>query len=141
MKLTKSQAEYLRAIYEISLDGEIKVTKIADYLNYKKPSVIRALKGLANLDLIVYQQKIKLTERGQAYAQNIVLNNQIIYKFLKDVLCIDEHFAKTDAENIKSSVSCYTIRQLEKYINNVLHEKSNNKKKQICQYEKCSSCQ
>ncbi|NLM63590.1 MAG: ArsR family transcriptional regulator, partial [Mollicutes bacterium] len=47
--LTASQADYLKAIYIISQKGEVRVTKIADYLNYSKPSVVRALKNLRDL--------------------------------------------------------------------------------------------
>ena len=65
--LTASQTDYLKAIYLISQKGEVKVTKIADYLNYSKPSVVRALKILSGLDLIIYETQgvIKLTNKGK----------------------------------------------------------------------------
>jgi Mn-dependent DtxR family transcriptional regulator len=46
----------------------------------------------------------------------------ILLTFFKDVLNINEEIAEKDAENLKNSVSCYTITQLEKYLREVLNK-------------------
>ncbi len=138
--LTRSQSEYLKAIYQVSLTGDIKVTKIADYLNYSKPSVVRALKNLKILNLIEYDQKIKLTEKGYAYALNIVETDQVLFNFLTDILKVDTDNAKKDVANLKAYVSCQTIDKLETYIYQIVQKEKPNKKKMICQYHKCNIC-
>ncbi len=138
--LTRSQSEYLKAIYQVSLIGDIKVTKIADHLNYSKPSVVRALKNLKKLTLIEYDQKIKLTEKGYAYALSIVETDQVLFNFLTDILKVDARSAKEDVANLKAYVSCQTIDKLERYIYKINKKEQPKKMKMICQYHKCNIC-
>lgn len=142
LELTISQTEYLKAIYAVSLKGEVKVTKIADYLSYSKPSVIRALKSLQEIDLIVYNQdEIKLTNLGIKYAKNIMRKDNILQKFLVEVLEVNPILAKKDAENMKHGVSCYTINKLENYLSNILNEKISNEFDYcLCENSGCDTC-
>ena len=118
INLTNSQIEYLKAIYDVSIESKITVTNISKHLNYSKPSVVRALKNLNNLKLITYDNNIKLTKLGKTYVNNIVRKDSILQIFFTDVLKIDKDTAVKDAENIKNSVSCYTITKLEEYLKN-----------------------
>lgn len=121
--LTISQSEYLKSIYEVSKKGEIKVTKIAEYLNYSKPSVIRALKNLKENGFILYDNNgISLTELGVRFAKNIIRRDAVLLKFFTEVLNIEYNIAKEDSEKIKNTVSCYTITKLEQYIFEILGE-------------------
>ena len=121
IEISASQVEYIKAIY--SLKDKTSVTSIANYLNYSKPSVVRALKNLKELNLITYEQKlIKLTDIGIKYAKNIIRKDDILQRFFIDVLEITPEIAIKDAENIKHAVSCYTISKLEQYVNKVLGE-------------------
>ncbi len=116
IELTHSQIEYLKAIYEVSKENDITVTNISKHLNYSKPSVVRALKTLDKLNLIKYKDTIKLTKLGTTYINNIIRKDSILKIFFTDVLKIDEDLAIKDAENVKNSVSCYTITKLEEYL-------------------------
>ncbi len=119
--LTASQADYLKAIYLISLKEKITVTKIANYLNYSKPSVIRALKSLRTLELIVYSHRvIKMTSEGKKRAKDIIRRDNVLRKFMIDILGIDEEIAIIDSENMKHAISCYTITKLEEYVKEIL---------------------
>lgn len=142
INLTNSQSEYLKAIYNISLKGEIKVTKIADYLNYSKPSVVRALNNLDELGLIKYQDKIKITEQGIKYAKNLIRRGDILYKFFIEVLDIEPELAKKDVEKLKNEVSCYTITKLENFVSEVLGEPiEDNKEYCLCDNDNnCETC-
>lgn len=142
MELTTSQIQYLKSIYEISKKGEVKVTKIADFLNYSKPSVIRALKNLSELDFIIYNNHvIKLTEKGLKYSLNITKKDNVLKKFFIEVLGIDEITATNDAENMKNNISCYTIKKLEEYISAELNENISEVKNYcICEFENCNTC-
>lgn len=116
IELTPSQIEYLKAIYEVSKEKDITITNISKHLNYSKPSVVRALKTLDKLKLISYKENITLTKLGTTYINNIIRKDSILKIFFTDVLKIDEDLAVKDAENIKNSVSCYTITKLEEYL-------------------------
>ncbi len=116
IELTPSQIEYLKAIYEVSKEKDITITNISKHLNYSKPSVVRALKTLDKLKLISYKDNITLTKLGTTYINNIIRKDSILKIFFTDVLKIDEDLAVKDAENIKNSVSCYTITKLEEYL-------------------------
>ncbi len=127
IELTVSQMEYLKAIYTISLTNKITVTNIAQYLDYSKPSVVRALKNLHDLDLIIYtSRKIELTAKGAKYAKNIIRKDNILQRFLIQVLHIDPELAKKDAYNLKYGVSCYTITKLEEYISGIIGDEDSN---------------
>lgn len=145
-KLTASQTDYLKAIYLISLKGEVKVTKIADYLNYSKPSVVRALKNLRDLKLIIYENQglIKMTSEGKRHAKDIIRRDNVLKKFMIDILDVDEEQAAIDSENMKHAISCYTITKLEEYINNVLNIHDDEFETDDCVYdcnsEICASC-
>ncbi len=144
--LTASQTDYLKAIYLISLKGEVKVTKIADYLNYSKPSVVRALKNLRDLKLIIYENQglIKMTSEGKRHAKDIIRRDNVLKKFMIDILDVDEEQAAIDSENMKHAISCYTITKLEEYINNVLNIHDDEFETDDCVYdcnsEICASC-
>ncbi len=144
--LTASQTDYLKAIYLISQKGEVKVTKIADYLNYSKPSVVRALKILSGLDLIIYETQgvIKLTNKGKRHAKDIVRRDNVLRKFMIDILGVKPELARIDSENMKHAISCYTITKLEKYIRDVLGIEEDIVYEDNCVYdcdsEICASC-
>ncbi|HHU54595.1 MAG TPA: metal-dependent transcriptional regulator [Mollicutes bacterium] len=144
--LTASQTDYLKAIYLISLKGEVKVTKIADYLNYSKPSVVRALKNLRDLKLIIYENQglIKMTSKGKRHAKDIIRRDNVLKKFMIDILGVDKEQAAIDSENMKHAISCYTITKLEEYINNVLNIHDDEFETDDCVYdcnsEICASC-
>ncbi|MFA5603578.1 MAG: metal-dependent transcriptional regulator [Bacilli bacterium] len=144
--LTASQSDYLKTIYIISLEGEVKVTKIADYLNYSKPSVVRALKILRDLKLIIYETQglIKLTREGKRYAKDIVRRDNVLQKFFIDILGVEKEQAIIDSENMKHAISCYTITKLEEYIRNELNIKDSFEDDDNCAYDcnnnTCISC-
>jgi len=134
--LTKSQIEYLKAIYEVEQNNEVTITNIAKHLNCSKPSVVRALKTLDKLKLINYKDNIKLTKLGTTYVNNIRRKDNILQIFFIDVLKIDKDIAIKDAESIKDLISCYTITKLEEYLKNTLNIKT----KDIDNYCLCNEC-
>lgn len=134
--LTASEADYLKAIYLVSLKGEIKVTKIANHLNYSKPSVIRALKKLKELKLIIYEPNlIEMTLEGKRRAKDIIRRDNILKKFMIDILEIEEEVAIIDSEKIKHAVSCYTITKLEEYVREILNIKTEITEINDCLYD------
>lgn len=144
IELTPSQTDYLKAVYYISKEGKITVTKVADFMCCSKPSVVRALKGLNELNLIIYKNtKIVMTDTGIKYAKNIARRDEVLKRFFVDILGVEESIATTDANSLKYGVSCYTITKLEDYVSKLMGtEISNNHDYCLCDGNKtlCTEC-
>lgn len=140
--ISKSSEEYLKTIYILKKQNErIRVTDIANKMNCTKPSVNKAINNLKKNGMIEYESygEIELTYAGENLAKKILEAYDIIYLFLKDVLNLDEEKAKSEAENLKSSIEDETINKLAKYVHKVLDLNNLD-----CNYninnEKCRCC-
>lgn len=140
--ISKSSEEYLKTIYILKKQNErIRVTDIANKMNCTKPSVNKAINNLKKNGMIEYESygEIELTYVGENLAKKILEAYDIIYLFLKDVLNLDEEKAKSEAENLKSSIEDETINKLAKYVHKVLDLNNLD-----CNYninnEKCRCC-
>lgn len=140
--ISKSLEEYLKTMYILKQkNGNIRVTDIAEKMNYSKPSVNKAINNLKENGLINYESygAIELTENGEDLAKKILETYDIVFVFLKDVLELEPKNAEMEAEKMKLSMSDETINKLAKYVHNVLNLNNLN-----CNYdvnkEKCRSC-
>lgn len=141
--ITKSLEEYLKNMYVLEKqNGDIRVTDIAEKMNYSKPSVNKALNNLKENKLINYEVygKIELTKQGKDLAKKILEAYDIVYVFLKDVLELEKTQAEKEAEKIKLAVSDKTLNELARYVHKVLDFNNLD-----CGYdinnEKCRSCE
>ena len=140
--ISKALEEYITTMYILKKqNGNIRVTDVATKMNCTKPSVNKALNNLKEEKLVNYETygTIELTEEGENLAKKILEAYDIVYIFLKHVLNLEEHSAKSEAEKIKSSITDETINKLAKYVHEVLGLSNLN-----CNYdinkEKCRSC-
>ena len=140
--ISKSQEEYLKTIYILKKqNGKIRVTDIANKMNYTKPSVNKAIYNLKDNGLLNYESygTIELTTEGENLAKKILEAYDIVYLFLKDVLNLDEGSAAEEAERMKLAISDNTINQLAKYVHKELGLNDLN-----CNYdvnkERCRAC-
>lgn len=140
--ISKALEEYLKNIYVLEKqNGNVRVTDIANKMNCTKASVNKAINNLKENNLINYETygKIELTADGESLAKKILEAYDIVYVFLKEVLELDDESSKSEAENIKASISDDTINKLAKYVHKELGLSSLD-----CGYninnEKCRSC-
>lgn len=122
--MNNSQNIYLKAMYLLSLNHKkIRVTDIANKLNYTKSSVSKALIKLNSNDLINYEtyKDITLTETGKNKAEELLLKENTLELFLIGVLNVEEETAKKDIEIISHLVSNNTNEKLKEYIVKSLH--------------------
>ena len=97
-RLSASLEDYLKEIYLLNLEGqEVRITDIARSLGISKPSVNRAMNTLKELELLEHEHygKITLTDAGRDTAKNILDTNKIVYRFLTEILDVDEQTART----------------------------------------------
>lgn len=117
MALKPSGEMYLETIYVLCQKKPlVRSIDIAEYMNYSKPSVSRAVGNLKRENYIFVDKDgyITLTDDGLALAQKIYERHTILSKVLM-MLGIDEETATDDAckiEHIISNKSFETIKKL-----------------------------
>ena len=114
-RLSASLEDYLKEIYLLNLEGqEVRITDIARSLGISKPSVNRAMNTL--------------TDAGRDTAKNILDTNKIVYRFLTEILDVDEQTALAEADLMEHDISKGTRKKLKKFIKKSTDKKSADKK-------------
>lgn len=106
--LTPSLEDYLESIYLLQRDGEqVRVRDIAKERNVKASSVSPALKRLAELGYIHYEQReeIALTDAGLVEARRVYARHVMLFQFFKDILGMNEETAKAEACGLEHALS------------------------------------
>lgn len=123
MEYTKSQEEYIKAIYILqNMNEEVRITDVANKLNVTKPSVTRSVKKLADKEILNYKTygSIYLTEEGKILAKNIIKKQDTMTNFLYEILGVDLKIAEKEASILKSALSQDTINKIEDLVTKLL---------------------
>lgn len=118
MPLNESGEMYLESIYVLCKNGSsVRSIDVAEYMNFSKPSVSRAVgllkkKGLITVDKDGY---ITLTTEGNKLAQNVFERHTIITKMLT-ALGVDENTAADDACRIEHVISPESFEAMKKFL-------------------------
>lgn len=114
--LSESQEDYLEAIYDLlNSTGMATVSEIAKRLGVAKPSVVKALKYLRELEFITQKPyaDINLTPAGRERAELVRLRHNTLVHFLTDFLGVAEEMAEADACALEHHLcECSTERLL-----------------------------
>ncbi len=100
MKLSESQAHYIRAVYELSGEsGGARGCDIAERLRLSKASVSLAVTKLAKRGAVYRdaEKRVCLTRQGEREAVRIVGKSRVLRRFLTQVLGVDGETAERDA--------------------------------------------
>lgn len=98
---------YLETIYVLSQKiGSVRSLDVAEYMNYSKPSISRAMGLLKNGNYILIDAGgyITLTESGLEIAKKIYERHTVITRLLM-MLGVDEETAAEDACKIEHDIS------------------------------------
>lgn len=107
MHLQESGEMYLETIYVLTQKiGSVRSLDVAEYMNYSKPSISRAMGLLksGNYILIDASGYITLTESGLEIAKKIYERHTVITRLLV-MLGVDEETAAEDACKIEHDIS------------------------------------
>jgi len=109
-KISKSTGDYLKAIYQLTLEVETTNTvALSEILNVKPPSVTSMLIKLVKHDppLVDYQkwQGVKLTEFGKKLALQLTRRHRLIEQFLVEVLKYTWEEVHDEAEELEHVIS------------------------------------
>ena len=114
MNLYESGEMYLEAIYVLNKkNGKVRSIDIANYLEYSKPSVSRAINNLKNNQFIKVDMSgyITLLEKGEEIAKKIYERHILLTEFLK-TLGVDPKTAESDACKMEHILSDETFEAI-----------------------------
>lgn len=117
--LTANMEMYLKTICEIGDDGDApRVKAIADRLGVTMPSVSGAVETLQRRGLVEHSPygTVRLTRKGTRKARDVKNRNDLLYRFLLDVLKLPETIAARDACVLEHVVSPRTLERLSLFL-------------------------
>ncbi|KQC11144.1 MAG: hypothetical protein APR54_02940 [Candidatus Cloacimonas sp. SDB] len=143
--ITSSLEDYLEAIYILELKNKVaRITDIAKHLNIKKSSVSKALKILAEKDLINYEpyKFITLKPAGVILSRRILNKHKTLKLFCESILHINEENSDTIACKMEHFISCSNLQNFLHLIdffkeNNEINELWEAKIESLSNKEKC----
>ena len=118
MALKPSGEMYLETIYVLCKSkSSVRSIDVAEYMNYSKPSVSRAMGILKEKGYITINKDgfITLTEDGFLLAQKIYERHTVISKALM-MLGVDEQTASEDACKIEHVISDNSFEAIKKHM-------------------------
>lgn len=116
LQLTKSQEDYLEAIYILEQEKvEVRVKEIASFLQVKMPSVTGALKILSQKELIEHAKNssVHLTATGRQIGQTINQKHQILQDFLIQILNLPKEASNKQACLIEHIIDINTASRID----------------------------
>jgi len=117
--LTSNMEDYLETIYVLDLRNEtVRVRDIGALMDVKKSSVNNAINVLLEMDLVKHEKYgcVILTIEGRKISKAIKKKHDLLVRFLKDILGVDEESAVEDACRIEHVISPVTNDRLKKFI-------------------------
>ncbi len=118
MPLQESGEMYLEAILILSNKmNAVRSLDVAEYRNYSKPSVSRAVKLLRDGGYITMDENgyLRLTDIGREVAEKIYNRHKVLTQFLTS-LGVDEETASNDACRMEHVISDTTLDAIKSYL-------------------------
>lgn len=112
---SQSEEDYLETLYIIQQEGRVtRVKDVAEALDVKMPSVVSAIRSLADKGLVTQERysHIELTEMGESIAKDVYARHKILYAFLHEILGLESKIADEDACRIEHHLSPETRERL-----------------------------
>ena len=99
--------------------GNVRSIDLAEYMNYSKPSISRAVNLLKERGYIVIESNgnIYFTEKGKEYAEKIYSKHIVISQALMH-LGVSEEVAVNDACKIEHVISDESFEAIKKHMHN-----------------------
>ena len=125
MRLQESGEMYLETIYILSLrSGAVRSLDVAEYMNFSKPSVSRAVNLLKDHGYLDIDKggKITLTEEGLAVADSIYERHRVLTDVLMH-LGVRKKTAADDACRIEHVISPESFERVKEYFADITKDK------------------
>lgn len=113
--LTSVMEDYLEAIFDLGKEKKVvRVKDIAARLAVKMPTVTSMLKTLRSRGLVDYEkyEYVELTRSGTRIGREMRRRHEVLYRFLTDILRIDEKTADEEACRMEHALSKKSLESL-----------------------------
>jgi len=119
VKKDKASEDYLEAIFQLSQEGQVTVSRLSDTLLVSKSAVTQMLGKLKEEDLVTqpHYGSIKLTSKGSDLGKKISERHRLLVNFLT-FLGVTPEIAEKDACLMEHGLHEETIKQLLVFIDN-----------------------
>lgn len=118
--LTKSNEDYLEAIYELAGDKNrpVRSVDLADKMEVSRPSVSNAVGVLKKKGLVDQEPygSIILTDEGMKIGKGTYARHTMLFSFLHDILGVNEHRAADEACEMEHTISDDTMQRWKKFM-------------------------
>lgn len=112
--MTQSLEDYLETVYLLISEGKpAQVRDIAKSMDVTMPSVVKAIRELAKLELVTHRpyQDIALTVKGRRLARMVLGRHELLRSFLMQ-LGVSRRMADKDACTMEHILSAETIDRI-----------------------------
>jgi len=116
--LSESLEDYLMGIFIVSKQNKVvRLKDIAKERQVKLPSVVNALKELAEKGLISHERYsyVTFTDKGLNEAKKLYDRHKTVFKFLYEILGVTEFIAEKDAHRMEHDLTASTLDLLTKF--------------------------
>lgn len=115
--MSRNIEDYLKGIYTLKKKKQYSNKSLAEYLNISPASVSEMIKKLSNEDYLVLDgRNVKLTEKGNSVAMDIIRKHRVWEVFLVEKLGFDKDEIHEEAERLEHVTSEKLLRKLEKFL-------------------------
>lgn len=124
LALSSSIGDYLKAIYLLSLEGQVSTNALASQLGISSPSVSGMLSKLQEQGLIDYERykSVKLTPKGEREALRLLRRHRLIETFMIEYLNYSWDEVHEEAEALEHSISDRFTESLAKLLRYPTHD-------------------
>lgn len=121
MELTKSEEDYLKALFHLIVETRAEKTgtnQVAEYLEVSPASVSSMLKKLRSKELVDYEKygKLQLTESGERIAVRLIRKHRLWETFLHKHMNFSWDEVHDVAEQLEHIQSPKLIQELDKFL-------------------------
>ena len=122
MQIYESAENYLEAILALGKKGPMRSIDVAQYLEFSKPSVSRAMSLLRENGYVVMDETgfLTLTDKGHEIADRIYERHQFLTHWLIE-LGVSEEIAAADACKIEHHLSDETFEKVKAFVESHRH--------------------
>lgn len=126
MKGEKALEDYLEAIYELSAEGPVTVSRMSEILEVSRSAVSQMLNRLKNEGLVKQPSygEVTLTEQGEELGRKVSGRHKLLVSFLA-YLGVSEAIAEKDACSMEHVLQEETINRLVEFIKDVTWKEKN----------------
>ena len=123
--LSARTIDYLETVYLLSLEQDtVGVSQVAAERDVTIPTARSAIGRLRDAGFVRQERygKILLTEAGRKRAESVYRTHSVIFRFLHDVLGVDEETADSEACVMEHGLSEKTRARLARFLESYSHD-------------------